>query len=169
MDKKELIINGLRYIDFFDIHPEPKEININLLIEIRMYLLTKSSEWYKEKFPFAYSYDIGETRHPENYYYSDDGIKYIFDDEMYLKECILYHKESQKTVMLSPPVRFSFHIKRGTYRYINEIDHFFTYCINNYLLDKEFSASSNEKGITSVKNTIEEFYSPNNAETSSNM
>lgn len=157
----ELIENGLRYIDFLKEDEKLGEITVDLIIQVRMYLLQKDAKWYKGKFEEAFKFDMGETRKKGDIYYSDDGLKYYFDDEMYLKSCELYTDDKTSSKEFSSHIKFSFHLsevkKKGYYKYyyINEIDHFFTYCINNYLLDKGFAAL--EKGIKSIRNTIIEY------------
>ena len=154
MELKELIYIGAEYIGF----ETSKEITINMLIEIRKYLLTKSAEWYEKKFPEAYNFDIGKTRKKGDAYYKDDGIEYEFNDEMYLVKCTLYDStkpdKKGKECKVEPPVQFPFPLDKNKYYYINEIDHFFTYCINRYLNDHT-DFRGKEKGITAIQATIE--------------
>ena len=159
---RELIENGLRYIGFVKEDEKIGEITVDLIIQVRMYLLQKDAEWYKGKFEKAFKFDMGEARKNGDSYYSDDGIKYYFDKEMYLEKCELYinSEKSSEAIEFSSPIKFSFHFskekeedkKKYVYYYINEIDHFFTYCINNYLVDKGFAAL--EEGIISIYDTI---------------
>lgn len=157
---RELIENGLRYIGFVKEDEKIGEITVDLIIQVRMYLLQKDAEWYKGKFEEAFKFDIGETRKNGDSYYSDDGIKYYFDKEMYLEKCELYinAKTSSEAIEFSSPIMFSFHLSKVKnkdyyeYYYINEIDHFFTYCINNCILKKGFAPQ--EKGIKYIRDRI---------------
>lgn len=132
---KQLIFHGLNEIGY----PEQERINLNLLIGIRQYLLQQDAEWYKKKFPAAYRFDLGETRREGDQYYTDDGIRYHLNDKMELTDCELYGNGAR--CALVPPVQVPFELSKvrsGSsvyyrYFYINEIDHFFTYCINRYL------------------------------------
>ncbi|MBO7218085.1 MAG: hypothetical protein J6V50_05235 [Clostridia bacterium] len=153
---KSLIREGLKYIGFLK-SDKDIDINIELLFEIRKYILTKDEEWYKEKFQNAYDFDIGNTRKKGEAYYSDDGIKYFFNGNMELEGVVL-HGSEEKEPLKTTPIKFSFHfhkIKGGhfVYYYINEIDHFFTHAINNYLLEK--GCGFVENGIKAIKETIE--------------
>lgn len=161
MKLEELIIEGLRYIEFTQ-NIDSEVINVDLIIEIRKYLFNKTIDWYKEKFEEAYKHDIGITRKKGDGYYSIDGIKYTFDEDMKFDSCILYDEEVQKRVSFNIKDKFLFHFYKDknhewyNYYYINEIDHFFTYCINKYLLGKtDFSAT--EKGLKAIKDAILEF------------
>ena len=49
MKLEELIIEGLRYIEFTQ-NIDSEVINVDLIIEIRKYLFNKTIDWYKEKF-----------------------------------------------------------------------------------------------------------------------
>ncbi len=130
---KQLIFHGLNEIGY----PEQETINLNLLIGIRQYLLQQDAEWYEKKFPAAYQFDLGETRREGDDYYTVDGIHYHLNDKMELTDCVLYRNGAR--CALDRPVRFLFHLSKVrsrsyySYSYINEIDHFFTYCINRYL------------------------------------
>ena len=130
---KQLIFHGLNEIGY----SEQETINLNLLIGIRQYLLRQDAAWYEKKFPAAYQFDLGETRREGDDYYTDDGICYHLNDKMELTDCELYGSGAH--CALDPPVRFLFHLSKSRssvyyrYFYINEIDHFFTYCINRYL------------------------------------
>ena len=132
---KQLIFHGLNEIGY----PEQERINLNLLIGIRQYLLRQDAEWYKKKFPAAYRFDLGETRCEGDSYYTDDGIRYHLNDKMELTDCELYGSGAR--CALDPPVQVPFELSKVRsrssvyyrYFYINEIDHFFTYCINRYL------------------------------------
>ena len=64
MKLEELIIEGLRYIEFTQ-NIDSEVINVDLIIEIRKYLFNKTIDWYKEKFEEAYKHDIGITRKKE--------------------------------------------------------------------------------------------------------
>ena len=130
---KQLIFHGLNEIGY----PEQETINLNLLIGIRQYLLQQDAEWYEKKFPAAYQFDLGETRREGDDYYTVDGIRYHLNDKMELTDCELFRNGAR--CALDPPERFLFHLSKVrsrsyySYSYINEIDHFFTYCINRYL------------------------------------
>ena len=135
---KQLIFHGLNEIGYEIGYPEQERINLNLLIGIRQYLLQQNAEWYEKKFPAAYRFDLGKTRCEGDHYYTDDGIRYHLNDKMELTDCELYRNGAH--CALDPPVRFLFHLSKPSrssvyyrYFYINEIDHFFTYCINRYL------------------------------------
>lgn len=156
----QFICKGLEYIEYIKPDEKPK-ININLLIEIRKYLLRKDAEWYIEKFKDAYEFDIGKTREKNDTYYDTDGIKYYFDDEMNLTKCILYKGKGDNAkweIKFEKSEKFLFHFLKTRkdcfdYYYINEIDHFFTHCINNYLL-KKGCRFNQEKGLEAIYNTI---------------
>ncbi|MEE3334119.1 MAG: hypothetical protein VZR54_07595 [Ruminococcus sp.] len=154
------IYKGLEYIDY--IKPDEKpEININLLIEIRKYLLSKNANWYIEKFKKAYEFDIGKTRKKNDTYYDTDGIEYYFDDEMKLTDYKLYDAKGDNEKCELKSEKFEktlFHFKKSrkdyfVYYYINEIDHFFTHCINNYLLKKRCKLNQ-EKGLEAIYNKL---------------
>ena len=160
MELEELIIKGLRYIEF-PYYKDSEGITVNLIIEIRKYLFNKTNDWYKEKFEEAYKYDIGLTREKGDGYYSDDGIKYTFDENMKLDSCVLCSKRQKLICKFNIKDKFLFHFHKGSYYYINEIDHFFTYCINNHLLGKDFSIKDkndkHDKGLLLIKNKIDEY------------
>ncbi len=152
---KQLIFHGLNEIGY----PEQERINLNLLIGIRQYLLRQNAEWYEKKFPAAYRFDLGETRREGDPYYTVDGIRYHLNDKMELTDCELYRNGAR--CALVPPVRFLFHLSKVrsrssvyySYSYINEIDHFFTYCINRYLNgEKGFSAK--EPGVRAIYDAL---------------
>ena len=132
---KQLIFHGLNEIGY----PEQERINLNLLIGIRQYLLRQNAAWYEKKFPAAYRFDLGETRREGDPYYTGDGIRYHLNDKMELTDCELYGSGAR--CALDPPVQVPFELSKVRsrssvyyrYFYINEIDHFFTYCINRYL------------------------------------
>lgn len=167
MNLEELIFAGLDYIGF----EKPNDITVNLIIEVRKYLLQKSEQWYEEKFPEAYKYDIKERRKKLNdRSYGYDGIKYYFGNDIKLESCILHDDSTKEKQIFSPPLvletcfslRFSGVRRKAYYKYeyINEIDHFFTYCINKKWRDdnnqtsrKEFCAG--EEGIVAIRDTIE--------------
>ena len=172
---KELIINGLKYIEFPE-KIESKGIDVNLIIEIRRYLLNQTIDWYIKKFKEAYEHDIGITRKKDYAYYSDDGIQYKFKDNMILDSCVLYkssgipkdeEEQYEKKFDIKEP--FSFHFYKCKYCfkycYINEIDHFFTHCINNYLIELNWNINDNptknDRGLILVKEKIEEFKNKN--------
>lgn len=150
---KQLIFHGLNEIGY----SEQETINLNLLIGIRQYLLRQDAEWYKKKFPAAYRFDLGETRREGDSYYTVDGIRYHLNDKMELTDCELFGNGAH--CALVPSVRFLFHLSKVRYRsyyryfYINEIDHFFTYCINRYLNGgKGFFA--NEPGVRAIYDAL---------------
>ena len=156
---KQLIFHGLNEIGYEIGYPEQERINLNLLIGIRQYLLRQNAEWYKKKFPAAYRFDLGKTRLEGDPYYTGDGIRYHLNDKMELTDCELYRNGAR--CALDPPVRFLFHLSKVRYRssvyysysYINEIDHFFTYCINRYLNgEKGFSAK--EPGVRAIYDAL---------------
>ncbi|MBQ8913112.1 MAG: hypothetical protein IJ054_03610 [Lachnospiraceae bacterium] len=153
---KELILGGLEYIGFIKPNESSKNITIsvNMLIEIREYLFKQSYEWYSNKFPEAYKYDIGETRKKGDAYYSDDGLNYTFNENMELENCVLFG--DTENIKFDPPIPISFSIQfhKGKYYYINEIDHFFSYCINKYLLGKKEYFNKCEDGLKAILNTI---------------
>lgn len=150
---KQLIFHGLNEIGY----PEQEEINLDLLIGIRQFLLRQNAAWYEKKFPAAYRFDLGETRCEGNSYYTDDRIRYHLNDKMELTDCELFGNGAH--CALVHPVRFLFHLSKVQYRsyyryfYINEIDHFFTYCINRYLNGgKGFFA--NEPGVRAIYDAL---------------
>lgn len=154
LELKKLIIKGLLYIEFPQ-SMDSKDIDVNLVIEIRKYIFDKTNSWYKEKFENAYNFDVGLSRKSGDGYYSDDGIAYTFDDDMNLVDCILYGDEKKERFKFTHEYKFSFHFHKGKYYYINEIDHFFTYCINKYLLKKPFSEEKiKDKGMIAIKDKI---------------
>ena len=132
---KQLIFHGLNEIGY----SEQETINLKLLIGIRQYLRQQDAEWYKKKFPAAYRFDLGETRREGDQYYTHDGICYHLNDKMELTDCVLYENGARCEV--NPPVQVPFELSKVRsrssvyyrYFYFNEIDHFFTYCINRYL------------------------------------
>lgn len=150
---KQLISHGLNEIGY----PEQETINLNLLIGIRQYLLQQDAEWYEKKFPAAYQFDLGETRREGDDYYTDDGICYHLNDKMELTDCELYGSGAH--CALDPPVLVPFELSKVrsrsyySYSYINEIDHFFTYCINRYL-NGEKGFSANEPGVRAIYNAL---------------
>ena len=159
---EELIRKGLIYIGFPN---SERVINMELLIKIRDFINMKtaeSNEWYRKKFDQAYRIDKGEI---EGKSYSDDGIQYFFkDDSKQELEKYILHESKVETELL-PTIKCDLgendnYIKKGSYysyNYINEIDHFFTHCINNYLTSKAcVFGKKTEKGIVSVKMSIEE-------------
>ena len=155
---KQLIFHGLNEIGYEIDYPEQERINLNLLIGIRQYLLQQNAEWYEKKFPAAYRFDLGETRCEGDPYYTDDGIRYHLNDKMELTDCELYGNGAR--CALDPPVRFLFHLSKRyrpsvyySYSYINEIDHFFTYCINRYL-NGEKGFSAREPGVRAIYDAL---------------
>ena len=159
-----LIRNGLKYIEYVDDESEIK-IDVNLLINVREFIFEKSAKWYYNKFPEAFRFDIGMDRKKEDAYYNKDekgdGIKYFFNDYMELVGCVLYNDKNKETRIPVIATSCSVPFKKEEenkykYFYYNEIDHFFTYCINNYMLKKGFAA--NEKGLKYIKNKIEKKY-----------
>ena len=167
MELRDLIINGLRYIEFLapNAPTEPPVISVELMINIRIFLQMRTDEWYIEKFPEAFLFDMGMTRKPGDAYYSNDGITYTFNDKMLLTKCELYYKGKDQEIIAKKPqeelnlkVPFSFHFyKSGDkfgYNYINEIDHFFTHCINNYLLGIPLGNRLGDKGLNMIKEQI---------------
>lgn len=149
---KELICNGVEYIGINNV----SEVSIDLLIQIRQFLKEKSDEWYYKKFEKAYKYDkkLDEdlilkkiTKKP----YTDDGFKYYVDKDGYLISCELYNSDIDKKFKSKIRINADEYKK---YYYLNEIDHFFTYCINNYLRGKEWS-NSVEDGLKYIKEQIE--------------
>ncbi len=151
---EKLIKKGLNYIEF----DTNDQISINLLFKLREYLFSQTCEWYKDKFLEAYKFDIGNTRKWNDTYYSDDGIKYYCDDGS-LNKCIPHGGKEE--IDIDPPIKHvPFHCyptKSGAfyYYYINEIDHFFTHCINNWLIGKGASFGK-EIGMLAIKNQIEQ-------------
>ena len=148
MELEKLIKNGLKYIGLRD----NLDITIDLILKIREYLELKDIKWYEKTFPDACKFDqaIGE-KIP----YSDDGIKYYFENEV-LKYCILYNSDQ----VFYPYQNFSLNLSGYKkcadiykYRYINEIDHFFTHAINNFLLKKSCSFYR-ESGLKMIENDI---------------
>ena len=154
-DLEKLIKKGLKYIGFeglkYNEYDHKDCIKFDLVIDIRKFLFNKPPEWYSEKFSKAYDYDIGLTREKDDGYYSNDGIKYKFDDDMNLIEYFLYKGKTWQT--FEKPKKWLFHYHLGNYYYINEIDHFFTKCINNYLLNIGVTFSQ-EKGLKLIYETI---------------
>ena len=163
---EELIKSGLEYIGMP--FSENEDINIELLFNIRKFVFDKSNEWYQIKFSDAYNFDIGVDRKKDDTYYSDDGIKYFFNDNMELESYTLY--DSNERIDLSSPVKckWTFHYdKQGGkehffYNYINEVDHFFTYCINKYLTSKDKDEvccfeKVRDRGLIYIKKEIEEW------------
>ena len=154
MKLEEMIRLGLYYIDF---ETPDAPITMNLLIDIRDFLLLKDSKWYKEKFQAAYNYDMGETRSANDDYYSTDGITYFVNEDMNITSCRLH--DSAITCDFKPYLQdlSSFTKKRRkgeyTHEYINEIDHFFTYCINRYLAGKD-GFYARESGIRAIYKAI---------------
>lgn len=154
MKLEEVIRLGLYYIDF---ETPDAPIAMNLLIDIREFLLHKDSKWYKEKFQEAYNYDTGETRSVSDAYYTTDGITYFVNEDMNITSCRLH--DSDITCDFNPYLQdLSFFTKkRGkgeyTHEYINEIDHFFTYCFNRYLAKKE-GFYARESGIRAIYKAI---------------
>lgn len=164
---KTLIDDGLTYIGYKEKEDEVK-VSVNLIIEIRQFLVSKTREWYKEKFPEAFEFNMGTTRKASDYYYSNDGLTYFFDENKSLNRCILYN--GKKEIDFDPRIQYSgdFYKKRGKisneicfgYNYLNEIDHFFTHAINYYLLVSGKEKGDNgcyfnrEPGMNEVYNTI---------------
>ena len=150
---KQLIFHGLNEIGY----SEQETINLNLLIGIRQYLLRQNAAWYEKKFPAAYRFDLGETRREGDHYYTDDGIRYHLNDKMELTDCELYGSGAR--CALDPPVQVPFELSkvrsRSYYRYfyINEIDHFFTYCINRYL-NGEKGFFAREPGVKAIYDAL---------------
>lgn len=165
MNLEELIFAGLDYIGF----EKPDDITVNLIIEVRKYLLQKSEQWYEEKFPEAYRYDIGETREEGDAYYLHDGIEYYLNSDGALESCVLFNDSTNENQKFSPPLFLEdallkrFCKKYGVgkvnyyvYCYINEMDHFFTYCINKTLLGKEkWDNRVKDQGLKDIRETIE--------------
>ena len=169
MELMNLISGGLDYIGYWEVNSKPKEttaeyITMNLLFDVRTFLYNQSKMWYKEKFPDAYEYDYGSIRKEDNnnnYYYSDDGHKYFLDDDMCVIKVKLYKNDT--IVTLTPPVHLNKDLpyRKGkdhyNYYYLNEIDHFFTYCISNYLKKIGYRANKKEKGINAIKKKVNEY------------
>lgn len=150
---KQLIFLGLNEIGY----SEQETINLNLLIGIRQYLRQQDAEWYKKKFPAAYQFDLGETRREGDDYYTVDGIHYHLNDKMELTDCVLYENGARCEV--NPPVQVPFELSKVrsrsyySYSYINEIDHFFTYCINRYL-NGEKGFFAREPGVRAIYDAL---------------
>lgn len=169
MELKELIESGLKYIEFQDADSQI-EITIDLLIKIRMFLFSKSADWYSEKFHEAYLYDIGDTRNTDDAYYSVDGLSYYVDEKMNFKSCDLFHNKNKNCEFSDSCPRFTYHlnksrkkvngewIKRYIYYYINEIDHFFTYCIDLFLSGENIGNFNKIKdnGLLLIYNVIQQ-------------
>ncbi|MBR0039259.1 MAG: hypothetical protein IJP71_04595 [Lachnospiraceae bacterium] len=164
---RDYIISGLKYIGFLDID-EDRNIDVNLIVEVREYLEAQSNEWYEKLFNEAYDYDKDESK-PKKYSY--DEIIYNVNN-MHLVSCELYAKEetykNKRNQNFQPPILLSnldevdkYENKYG-FKYINEIDHFFTHYINNYLIGKGCRISEDkDPGLFLIKNKIEEFKNTN--------
>ncbi len=149
---KELIVSGLKYIGFPDYD---RKIDINLLFDIREYIFLHSIEWYEEKFPEAYKFDIGISRTKEDSYYDTDGLLYYLNDDSRIYGYKLYGGKRREEITQS--ICFLYNLKKVygkeyyVYYYINEIDHFFTHGINFYLLNNGKECSfDREKGIKEI-------------------
>lgn len=170
VNEKELTLNelieyGLRYIDFLKEDEKLGEISILMLFDIRKYLVDRIDDlkWYNEKFEVAYEHDLKIKKGVIKPTYKDDGLKYYFDNNRVTSYVLYTGNENlrerifiEKTI--ENPSKNYIRSKTGDYYkyyYINEIDHFFTYCINNYLLGKGFAPQ--EEGIKSIGNRIDEY------------
>ena len=162
---RELIENGLRYIDFLKEDEKLGEISILMLFDIRKYLVDRIDDlkWYNEKFEEACKYDlrirIGEIKPT----YDIDDLRYYFDNNR-VTSCVLYtgDNNARERIFLEKTIEHPLNNyvrpeigEYYQYNYTNEIDHFFTYCINNYLLGKGFAPQ--EEGIQSIGKRIAEY------------
>ena len=158
------IILGLKYIGFLGMD-EDRNIDVNLIVEVRKYLEAQSNEWYEKLFNEAYDYDKDESKQKK---YNYDEIIYNVNN-MHLISCKLYSENDKKyknkiTQNFQPPILLSNIDEVDKYenidgfKYINEIDHFFTHYINNYLIGKGCSISeSKEPGLFLIKEKIYAF------------
>lgn len=171
-----LIEKGMKYICYRKDSKknDEKDINLDLLLEIREYIYTKGSDWYKDKFPEAYNFDINlEQSNNENKPYNDDGIKYYTVKDK-LHYCIPYGLSSSEYkyfYMDEHKINSNIHMSYG-YRvtkekdcyvhiYKNEIDHFFTHAINSFILMQKSKLKYcyfwKERGMHAIEKKINEF------------
>ena len=170
-EAKNLVRNGLKYLEYPN--NERVDINMELLINIRKFIFEQSNTVYYERFPDAYNYDIGIDRKREDTYYDEDGIRYYFDSNMEKLEAYTLCGGEYKELDSPIKCNWTFHYQKTEdkkerrcflYNYINEIDHFFTYCINNILKNENkekgyvcYFDSVKDRGVKSIKETIEKY------------
>lgn len=161
----ELIENGLRYINFLKEDEKLGEITILMLFDIRKYLVDRIDDlkWYNKKFEEACEHDLKIKKGVIKPTYKYDELKYYFDNNR-VTSCVLYtgDKNLRERISIEKTIEnpSDNYIRSKTgdyykYYYINEIDHFFTYCINNYLLNKGFAPK--EEGIKLIRDRIDEY------------
>ena len=165
-DLKTLIENGVRYMKIPYVNHINYIIDMNLLMVIREFIVSKSDIWYMNYFKKAYDFDIKYKNGKLKKKYSKDGIKYYCKGEI-LDKCILYPKKKNIEVTFNNEIKISALYTKSnegyyTYEYINEIDHFFTHAINGFILmEKEKEKKSwvrfnGDKGMEAIKNQIEQ-------------
>lgn len=117
-------------------------LSFDALFFVRHYLWEQlTAEAYTAKFPHTYSYD---DHGPDRTYYSDDGCLYYGSSHgqslIIANHTLFGDKEKSKhsLPLCAPANWFRFTGNNGEYRYyyLNEIDHFFSYWIVKYLLNK---------------------------------
>ena len=75
-DLKTLIENGVRYMKIPYVNHINYVIDMNLLMVIREFIVSKSDIWYMNYFKNAYDFDIKYKNGKLKKTYSKDGIKY---------------------------------------------------------------------------------------------
>lgn len=128
------------------------KISFETLIEIRKFLMKQEESFYKDCFPQTYEYD----RCPGRTEYNLDGCIYkgIMNENYFsLESYILYRDKQDQWNTLKECIELDskcFVKKRNiddaySYRYLNEVDHFFSYWIVRYLREKSGADYSRAK------------------------